>query len=171
VSNLIIDGIEVHEYASLSIRQTYEELDPSSLLRLGNGAGVPQEAVWDTPKLSTSIQMSGTIPAGLDGIVWRGGVVIACAAARSIQSASNVIAIPANRRTDMVPYAQAVVAGGRLVDTTYGIVSNVATLAPVAGATAYRIWYYPLLTVKGNPKSDVDETGAAYSWSLDAEEL
>jgi hypothetical protein len=172
VSDLIIDGIEVLEYASLSIRQTYEEIQPSSLMRLGNGDGLPQTAEWDGPKLRTSIQITGTIPAGLDGINWKGiaGIEISCASARAIQGNSNVITLPAARRSDLSPWAQAIV-NGRLVATTFDLVGNVATLATVVGASAYRISYYPRITVHGNPSVDEDATGAAFAWSLDAEEL
>jgi hypothetical protein len=172
MSNLIIGGILVPEYASLSIRQTYEEIEHSSLLRLGNGEGVLQSSEWDEVKLRTSIQISGTIPPGLDGINWNDptGVEISCAAARAIQEDTNIITLPAARRTDVAPWGLALV-NGRFVDTTCSIVANVATLGEVTGATAYRVSYYPKITVSGKPSTDVDETGAAYSLSLDAEEL
>jgi hypothetical protein len=167
---LIIGGIVIPRYASLSINQDYDLIAPASLLRLGNGDGIVQSSDWG--KLKTSIQINGTIPSGLDGIDWQSesGVEIHCVATRAVQSTSNVILLPAARRSDETPVGLAIV-GGKPIEVPMTIDGNTATVQITSGATAYRVNYFPRITVHGIPKSQTDESGAAYSFSLDAEEL
>lgn len=167
--DLTLDGLRLPLAVGGQIEQTYEDFGAITLLRLGAGAAVHQE-VWR--KTRTSISISGALPVGLDAIDWKAAHTLGCVAARSIQSASNVITIPAARRTDAAPYGWAITAAGLLAPTAIILAGDVATLTPVAGAVAYQVAWYPLLTVRAptGPAVSYDALGAVVGWELTAEE-
>jgi hypothetical protein len=169
--DLIIAGVVIPRLEGYNIGQTYEEISPSSLLRLGDGTGMPQSNDW--VKLSTRIRAAGLMPPGLAGVYWRdpAGIVIACKSARSIKSTTHVVTLPTARRLDVAPLGYAIV-NGFPVETTIDIVDGIATLGVLVGATAYRVHYYPLLTVftKG-PVENNDDDRASWDWSLEGEQL
>jgi hypothetical protein len=115
----------------------------------------------------------GWIPAGLDGIDYTSSMLLKCAAAKMITSPSNVIALPAERRTDSgyEPRGYAIVEGAR-VDTSIGFAVDVATLGTVAGASFYQVEYFPEITVFATlSNSGVTVTNADYSWQIKAEQV
>lgn len=93
-------------------------------------------------------------------------------APRSIQSASNVITLPAARRVDAAPYGFALDAIGLLRPVGVSVAGNAATLAVWAGAVSYQVLYYPLLTVRApaGVRVEYDAAGAAAGWELVFEE-
>lgn len=152
------------------ITQEYAEMGGKALLRFANGAGLLQTA-WT--KLRTSISGTGAFPLGLDGVDWSAPVTLGCVAPRSIQSASNVITVPAARRTDAAPYGFAITAdNARLLPTPVAIAGNTATLTAVAGALGYQVYWYPLLTVLAPEglSATWDAAGAVATWQIVAEE-
>lgn len=172
IANLIIGGITVHRLASLDFQQSYENIGPTKLQRLGDGSGLIQSHGWS--KLATSISCAGWAPEGLEGLDWKAaaGVSIACVKPRSIRSASNVITIPSARRSDHAVLGFACV-GDELVSSPVVVVSHVATITTVSGATGYLVEWLPLITCfsEAGVRTNYDSNGNVYGWTLDAEQL
>ncbi|MFT3758426.1 hypothetical protein [Thauera sp.] len=167
---LSINGQTLPFAVNTEIQQTYEDFGGFTLLRLGAGAAVPQQS-WR--KTRTTLSAQGVAPPGLDAIDWMQPVTLGCVAARSIQSASNIINIPAERRTDAPPYGWAVLSDGLLKPTPVAVSGNTATLTPIPGAAGYQVLWYPLLTVHAITGVQVsyDAAGAAATWELTCEEI
>lgn len=166
-----LGGVSVPIQANVEFSQDYEVLSASTLVRMMSGAAVKQTA-W-SGKLKTTLSGSGWMPVGLDGLDYSSPMVLKCAAARVVGSASNAIAIPSARRVDLgfESYGYAVVRGER-VDSPVVLVGDVATVAVVASASHYGVAYYPQLTVYASaPDDSSDLSGADFSWSLEAEEI
>lgn len=167
---LIIGGVEI-ALQTFPASQSYSRVDGGSVLhRALNGAGLPQEH-WS--KLATSIAGDGWAPPALAGVIWSAAVEIACIQPRAISSATVNATLPAAHRSDLAVnvYCRAVVAG-ELVETPVAVVTNAATATAVAGATSYQFYYYPKLSCwSRGPTESLDLAGAAYAWSLEAEEV
>ena len=169
---LIIAGVEI-ALQTFPTSQSYSRVDGGSLLhRMLNGAGLPQHQ-WS--KLAISIAGDGWAPPALAGVDWSAAVEIACIAPRAIHSATVNATLPAARRSDLTAtpnvYCRAVVAG-ELVETPVSVLVNAATATAVAGATSYQFYYYPkLICWSRGPSESLDLAGAAYAWSLEAEEV
>ena len=167
--DLTIDGLRLPLPVAGEIRQSYESFGGFTVLRLGQGAAVHQEA-WR--KTRTTLSASGLIPPGLAAVDWTASHTLGCVAPRSIQSASNVITLPAARRVDAAPYGFALDAVGLLRPVGVSVAGNAATLAVWAGAVSYQVLYYPLLTVRApaGVRVEYDAAGAAAGWELVFEE-
>lgn len=167
--DLTIDSLRLPLPVAGEITQDYEDFGGFALLRLGAGAAVHQE-VWR--KTRTTLSARGLVPPGLAAVDWSQSHTLGCVAPRSVQSASNVITLPAARRSDAPPYGFAVGVNGLLRPTAVGLAGDTATLTAVAGAIWYQVLYYPLLTVRAPAGARVqyDAAGAAASWELVAEE-
>ena len=77
----------------------------------------------------------------------------------------------ANRRSDVLPWGWALV-GGQWRDTAAQLVGDSVQLAPVNGAQAYRVFWYPRLVVfTDGISSEFDEGTGLYDWSLEAREV
>lgn len=167
---LIIAGVEI-ALQTFPTSQAYGRVDGGSVLhRMLNGAGAPQHH-WS--KLSVSIAGDGWAPPALAGVDWSAAVEISCIAPRAISSATVNATLPAARRADLTTnvYAYAVVAG-ELVATPVAVLVNAATATAVSGATSYQFYYYPKLSCwSRGPVESLDLAGAAYAWSLEAEEV
>lgn len=168
--DLMIDGLLLPVHAAGAIEQTFEDFGAFSTLRLGLGAAVHQE-VWR--KVRTSLSATGLIPPGLDSVDWSQSHTLGCVAARSVQSATPELAIPAGRRSDAPPYGFALMPAGRLVPVAVDVAGDVATLATVAGADGYQVLWYPLMTViaPDGLRTRFDARGAVAGWDLVAEEI
>ena len=164
-----INGLALPLRVGAEVQQSYEDFGGYSVLRLGAGAAVSQQA-WR--KLRTTISGTGITPPGLAGIDWTQPITLGCIAERSIQSATNVITIPAARRTDAPPYGWAITAVGMLRNTPVSMAGNVATLTPVAGAAGYQVAWYPLLSVLvlDGVRVSFDAVGAVAGWELTGDE-
>lgn len=173
-----LGGVVVPIESALDFSQTYEPLGGVARLRMMSGALV-QQVGWR--KLRTTLSGAGWWPSGLEGLDYDSALSLLCAAPRAILSASNVIALPAARRTDAgyTPIGHArlsggatAVGGGELVPTPLTIAADVATLTAVAGATGYQVAYWPVLSVLADPPTmEADLPGAAHRWTLTAEEV
>lgn len=168
--DLTIDGLRLPLPVAGEIEQSYEQFGGFSVLRLGAGAAVHQET-WR--RMRTTLSANGIVPPGLDALDWAQPHTLGCVAVRSIQSVSNVITIPAARRSDAPPYGWAITAAGLLTPTAVILAGNVATLGTVAGAAGYQVAWYPLLTVRApaGPAVRYDAAGAAAGWQLECEEI
>ncbi|WP_068634720.1 hypothetical protein [Thauera butanivorans] len=168
--DLTINGLRLPLRIGGEIQQSYEDIGGFTLLRLGAGAAVPQQS-WR--KLRTTLSAQGIAPPGLAAVDWTQPVTLGCIAARSIQSASNIINIPAGRRTDAPPYGWAVMPDGLLRPTAVAVAGNVATLTAIAGAAGYQVLWYPLLSVYAiaGVQASYDAAGAVAGWELVAEEV
>lgn len=166
--DLIIGGLRIGFDAGYGLIQDYETIGGSSVLRMLDGTGIKQTH-WQ--KLRTRISGRGRYPPGLDGLDYSTSMQIACAAPRSLTSASNVFTLPAARRSDWPPAGYAIV-DGRVIRVAVSVVSNTATVATTAGADAYQVIYWPMLTVLASPPQiTFDARNPAQSiWSLEAEE-
>ena len=174
----VLGGVVVPVESVLDFTQGYEPMGGTARLRLMSGAAVQQ--VW-WRKLRTTLSGAGWWPSGLEGLDYDSALTLLCAAPRTLLSASNVIALPAARRTDAgytpigharLPGGGTQVGGGDLVPTPLSIASHVATLTPVTGATGYQVAYWPALSVLADPPSmESDLPAAAHRWTLTAEEI
>lgn len=167
--DVTINGLPLPLRIGAEVQQTYEDFGGYAVLRLGAGAAIAQQS-WR--KLRTTLSGTGITPPGLAGIDWTQPITLGCIAERSIQSATNVITIPAARRADAPPYGWAITAVGMLRSTPVSMAGNVATLTPVAGAIGYQVAWYPLLSMVaiGGPAVSFDAVGAVASWDLVCEE-
>ena len=173
-----LGGIRVAIEAALNFSQTYEPLGGTARLRLMSGAAVQQ--VW-WRRLRTVLTGDGWWPPGLDGLDYDGPLTLLCAQPRTLQAASNVLTLPAARRSDAgyTPQGYAVVrgqsaqvGGGDLVATPLALAGDVATLDVVAGAVGYQVAYWPALTVVADPPTvSGDVATATHRWTLTAEEV
>lgn len=173
-----LGGLKIAVETVLGFTQTYEPIGGRARLRMMGGNAVQQ--VW-WGKLRTQLSGDGWWPPGLDGLDYDGELTLLCAVPRTLQSASNVIALPSARRTDAgyTPQGYAIVrgqspqvGGGDLVPTTLSLAGDVATLGTVTGAVGYHVAYWPALTVLADPPTtEGDVAAATHRWSLTAEEV
>lgn len=172
-ANFKIDGNVYPVESRLEFSQSYAPINGSSIVRMLDGSAIKQRN-WI--KISTSLSGSGWVPPGLDneGMDYCAEHVLSCAAQRSIVSATNVIVIPSERRTDSgyEPVGFAIVKE-RQVSTPISISVDTVTLDTVPDATGYQVIYWPEITVLFSepPQVETDISGAAVSWSLEAEQV
>jgi len=89
-----------------------------------------------------------------------------------VRSASNAIALPVNRRSDIAPVGYAIVNGKLVATDISDITDNIATLDTVSGASAYKVDYWPEITIVGGDfEESVDANTGVWSWSLTGEEV
>lgn len=170
MSYFILGGITVPVECFAEFDQSYEPLERTSIRRMSDGTGRKQTA-WDG-KLIVKTSGSGWAPLGLSGLDYQNPLLFSCADPRSITAASNIITIPAERRTDAgyTPIGFAIV-NNELVETSLSLATNTATLGIVSGATAYRVHYWPEITVLvKQPLENWNKSGNAHGWSFDAEQ-
>lgn len=170
VRKLIVGGVEIPIQASHTLNQTYKVLQAAQRRRFLNG-DLWQRKTWGG-KLETNITGTGIMPSGFQEVDFDNPIVIACVEALGINSVSNVIVLPVNRRADAgsEPQGYAIV-DGELVETTINVVGDTATLGIVAGASQYQARYFPLITCMAEPPEEDLTRGSAYGWSLIAEEV
>jgi len=166
---LVIGGIEIPIRASEQLSQEYEPVQSRSRLRMSDGTLIQQTA-W-SGKLSTSIRASGISPAGLEGLDYDSPITIKCIKERVIASASNVIDVPAARRSDYGVEGRAVV-GNKLVSTAVTMSTDEATLTTVAGATSYQAIYWPEISCWCDPPSESGQVRQAnHTWDFEGQQV
>lgn len=175
---LVIGGIEVPVHSLHDFRQSYSVVGGyNNRRRKYDGTGFAQE-VWK--RLKTVITASGILPPGFGSFEPTQQYVVQCAAGRKVESLSNVIALPAGRRSggiyDPVGYAWVPEVGKHIADSEVEVgFSSVAgdtyTLNTHAGAQHYYVVYYPVITAYIQVTEDIDVREAGYGWTLDAEEV
>lgn len=156
-----VNGIELTKAAAEGLSQSYAKT-PKFVVRTMDGTAKAQTVFL---KIETAISGSGWMLTGWEGLDFSSSVTLSCCEAVTIGSASNVIPIPANRRTDIAVRGFAIVDGVR-VSTPVNIVTNTATLTPVASATHYIIGYYPEFSAF----VEITQNGRQ-SWTLTAKEV
>jgi hypothetical protein len=166
--DLIIGDVTIPHLAGLDLTQEYGDVVSEAWHRMGSGTLEVQEN-W--AKRSTTISGSGWIPAAFSSIDFSADQVIQCIALESVQDASNVLTVPAARRSDVSPLGFALV-DGREVPTPLTMEGNVATLTAVTGAAFYQVKYYPVITCRiHRPRRGLSRNNATYTWTLEAEEV
>lgn len=161
--------ISLSFYEALGYSQSYENIGGHSTIRTLNGTGLKQRN-WG--KLRTSVSGNGGVPLSMSGLDFSDALVLKCGAPRHIRSASNVIVIPAERRTlaPYLPYGYKVVFG-YTVPAAISMVGNTATITTDADATAYGVAYFPEIEIlMNNPSEGFDVIGNDSSWSFTAEQ-
>lgn len=161
---------EVSLYEALSYNQTYENFGGHVVHRMLDGTGVKQNN-WG--KIRTTLSGSGGMPLSFRSINYNGALTLKCGVPRSIQSTSNVIAIPAARRADTgyLPQGFKRVAGFWL-PSPVNVVVNTATVTIDPSATHYKVDFYPELPVFMNdPSETYNWDNVNTSWSITAEEI
>lgn len=172
--NLIIGGIEIPLRALIGgFTQSYEEIAGISARRMMSGALLIQRS-WPDPgnyKLRTTLSGGGILPAPLDHLDRGDTVEIECAEHRRIADTSNLITLPAGRRSGGIytPVGYAL-KGGELVATPLSIAANLATLATVSGAQHYQVRYWPKFTGQITHQSSGEPWQARRSWTVVIEE-
>jgi hypothetical protein len=166
---LEIGGLVVTVQAAGEIEQSFDDIGGSAIIRMLDGTGIKQSH-WR--KLRTRITGSGQVPPGLAGLNYDDELLLKSCGARSIQAATNVITVPAARRTDAgyEPRGYAIV-NGMYAFTPLALVGDVATLTAVSGAQGYGVKYWPQLTVLAEFSESNQETRSIWSWQIEAEEV
>lgn len=155
----------------LGFDQEYEDLSGLRFARTADGTGILRSA-W-TGKVRTVINGRGWVPSGFENVSAGSSYTLKCAVPRQASDADVTVTLPAARRTDTghTPVGYAIV-GDALVETAItGITSNVATLTSVAGATGYRVHYWPQITCVILRNTCKGEADANYTWTIEAEEI
>ena len=163
--------------SAYELSQTYEPLGGFTTIRMLNGAALKQQN-WE--RIATTIQGSGVIPSGLEGLDYSVSQLMKCAAPRAVTSIATVIVIPAERRTDpgFEPTGFAFVdpegKGRGLWKETpiISIVVDTVTLTVVAGASNYQVRYFPEFEVfSEKPSQTIDVHPSDQNWTLEAEQI
>ncbi len=166
---LKIGTFELPVYAAFDASQRYEPLGGEGILRAVSGRGILQRT-WRKTRVVTS--GGGWVPSGLQSLDFDAQHAVACITPETIPAnpATRQATLPATRRADAghLPYGLAQLPGGQTVAADVTLAGDVATVAAVAGATAYQVGYYPLLTCWILRPT---RSGPEPQWELIAEEV
>lgn len=177
ITTLEIGSIVVPSESLGEFEQTYTELAQTFFRRTADGTGVLR-SIGNT-KLRTVINGVGWIPSALENIDRSTTHVIRCAMTRTASSGSTTVTLPAARRSDAghQPIGFALV-GDQLVSSVItnladinSAVTNDATLTAIAGASGYRVHYFPEITAAIVSAECQGTGGASFNWSFEAEEV
>lgn len=123
-------------------------------------------------KIATDISFSGRVASGLSALNTDVQTLMSSGAPIAIESSSNIIVIPTERRADAdhTPFGFALFSD-RVQATPLSISGDTATLTLVTGATLYSVSYFPefMVTIKGINES-VNRSGGIFSTQITAEE-
>jgi len=170
VSNVILGGVQIALSSAFDLSQSYSVLGGDQLLRMLDGSGVKQQQ-WN--KIATTITGNGALPVGLDEIDFSLALVLSCGAPRGVTSTSTTIVLPPGRRSDPgFEETGFALVGNDWVSTSIGIVIDTVTLVNPGGATAFRVEYFPEITVFARPPDIGDAVrGREFTWTINAEEI
>lgn len=153
--------------ANLGFTQTYEDAKPRKLKYYASGN--PRRLKSNVAKKIKTVMSApnGVWPDSFDGLDWDAVLLLKCARERIIDGATNVITIPAARRSDAgyEPFGFALVGNRKVPAAITAIAGDQYTLASNPGATRYGVGYYPQFNVLASKKS----TGK-YGWLIEAVE-
>lgn len=161
-----LGGVEIPLEANIGFKQTYSDVQKKTIHRMMDGTAAPQGTF---SKLKTALTGSGYSVHGLDGLDYSAALTLKCAEPRSIGSASNVIVIPSERRSDAgyEPMGIAIINNRRVFTGIASVSVNQYTVETRAGATAYQVAYYPQLEVIAHRP----ESQGGLTWRIEAEEV
>jgi hypothetical protein len=171
-SNSPAQSVTIPFIGAFTLNQTYSPIEAKYSMRTGNGSLVTRVA-W-VGKLSTTISGQGVVPPGLSLLDYSIPLTMSCVGQRAITvaTATTVQAtLPAARRTDVVPFARAILADDVWVPTAMSIATNTATVTKVTDALFYQVMYYPKLTVMCTPPEENWTEDAYFNWTMTAEEV
>jgi len=165
---IMLGGVELVLHSGAPV-ETLEPLGAGSqLLRMSDGAGVIQTHF---EKMAGSISGQGWMPPGLSGLSYSLPMELRSTKVESIGGDGLVHNLTSTPRPDFPPWGLALV-GREWVDTPCTVVGGVATLVAVPGATAYRVSWMPVFSVRATrPSENQDSGGNVHSWSLNWEEV
>lgn len=156
-----LDGLTLNQAASFGLSQTYDDT-PKFVARTMGGTAKSQIAYT---KIRSVMSAAGWMLTGWEGLDLTNSILFSCMEAQSIIDASNVITLPAARRSDIAVRGYAIV-NGQPVSTPVNVVTNTATLTTVGGASHYLVGYYP----EFNAFIEINQTGNQ-GWTLTAQEI
>lgn len=170
IRSAILGGLEIPFYAAFDLQQTYEPRSKEVIHEMGDGSLRKQVFGGAQNKVGTRLSGSGPIPPGLLSLDFTASLLLKCAAERAINSASNAITIPAERRADAgyEPWGRAQI-DNRWSPTPVAMSTNLATLTPVAGADLYQVLWFPEFQVfveNGGVSENNDLHRAETGWEL-----
>lgn len=172
VRRLLLDGTALTVYESADISQDYEYAEAVSFRRKANG-GLVRRELW-AGKLETTVSGRGLVPSGLSAFDFSSTYTLSCIAHRSVSSTSNVITIPAARRSDTGAEPYALVFIDDIWQTTGidSVSTDEYTITAVAGADLYKLYYFPEITVMSSPPTETWSQGTTpFGWQLVAREV
>ena len=134
VRKLLINGQPISLYEGVQLSQDYEIESAVSFKRTADGSLI-RRAIW-SGKIRTSITGKGLVPSGLSSFDFSAPYLLSCVAHRAVDSASNIITLPAARRSDVgsEPYALAFIGDEWKETGIASVVVNEYTITPVTGA-------------------------------------
>lgn len=165
--NLQIGNVVFDIPKALSLTQSYEFIGGVTRLRAGDGTQKTQ-AYWT--RLKTVMNGEGFVSPAALGIDWTAPQTVKCANPLSLESSSNVQALPAARRSDIPPAALAWV-DGFPVPTPVAMAGNVATATLVANASLYTFEYWPEISAFLTLSQANSRPDGKVSWTITAEEI
>jgi hypothetical protein len=169
IPTVVIGSVYVPVESANEITEEWHEVKGRTDLRTLGGVGVRQTH-W--VRLGCSLTGQGWYPEGLAALDYGSQLTIAGSVKRSVQGASNVITLPTARRTDTgyEPTGYAVVYGRR-TPTTISVLSGVATLGVVSGASSYGVDYYPQITAYADFRTTGRPNDLNFGWTITAEQV
>jgi hypothetical protein len=172
MKTFILGALSLPFEAHLDLSQSYEEELDKRLVRHADGSA-RQQINW-RGKIKTRLTGGGWVPPGFDALDYDAPLEMSCIAAKMVVSQDRVIEIPEARRADagFEPFAIANVDGGRVDAAIASTAGDVITIAPVASAQFYAVFYYPKINVFASlPTQRHDAINDKYSWELEAREV
>ena len=167
--NLKVDGVVVPFEAMGEITQSYGWVGGFTNDRMMDGSLDGQET-WR--KRSTTIRAAGWVPPAFEGIDWSAPHTIDCVGQVSIASPATSIVLPTARRSDVDPFAFAVMPTGLLSQTDSSLTGDVLTITAVTGAVSYQAVYYPRLVCRSAGQNNEHQLNTAVlGWELTLEEV
>lgn len=165
---IMLGGVELVLHSGAPV-ETLEPLGAgSATLRLSDGAAVIQTHF---EKMQGSISGQGWMPPGLSGLSYSLPLELRTTKVESISGAGLEYTLTSTPRPDFAPWGMALV-GRDWVRTACAVDDGVATLTAVTGATAYRVSWMPVFSVRATrPSENQDSGGNVHSWSLNWEEV
>lgn len=162
-----LEGLPIY-LESGPVQQEYSAESGTTDARLSNGRLVRMHH-WRKESITLSGQ--GWMGAGLDGLEYSQPLELRCTQPKSITTGALSAELTSAPRPDVEPWAMAKVQGD-WVSTQCSLAGAVASITPVAGASAYRVSWMPMYTVLCQPPREaLDPSSANYQWSFTAKEV
>lgn len=164
--HVTLAGLPIDLHAGV-VDQAYSQATGWSDVRLSGGSLV-RMAHWSRETITLS--GVGWMGLGFDAIDFTMPLELRCTMPKSITGSGLSYTLTSTPRPDVAPWALALV-GNQWISTSVTISGLVATVTPVAAATAYRVSWMPIFTVFVSPPEEaLDAAGSNYSWSFVAQE-